>query len=256
MNEEVMRKFAAIEFLTGRGGVSLKQEKSKVLVLGSFHMFEHEGLDSEKRQLEIEGLVAKLEKFKPTKIAVEMTPEDGADTNESYKKYKAGTGKLSMNEIDQVGFRLAAKIGHEQIYPTDWMGEAEMSYGEVEQWAKDNQPELLNEIFEGFEFPELSENKNILDYYKELNDPNLINKLHKLYVNIARIGESTSYIGMNWLSWWYKRNLIMFANLTRLMDSKEERILFIVGGSHSSIVTKFLEESEVCEVVSPLSYLS
>jgi len=61
---------------------------------------------------------------------------------------------------------------------------------------------------------------------------------------------------MNWLSWWYKRNLIMFGNLTRLINSEEERILFIVGGSHSTIVTNFIEESEVCEVVQPLSYLS
>jgi len=48
----------------------------------------------------------------------------------------------------------------------------------------------------------------------------------------------------------------MFGNLTRLINSEEERILFIVGGSHSTIVTNFIEESEVCEVVQPLSYLS
>lgn len=234
----------------------MKQDKAKVLVLGSFHMFEHEGLDSDERQREIENLVAKLEKFKPTKIAVEMTPEDSADTNESYKKYKAGIGKLTINEIDQVGFRLALKMGHEQIYPTDWMGESEIGYGDLEQWAKDHQPDYLAELYQGFDFPNLTDDKTVLDYYKELNSPALINLLHKIYVNVARIGESTNYVGITWLSWWYKRNLIMFANLTRLMESKDERILFIVGGSHSSIVTKFLEESEVCEIVSPLRYLA
>ncbi|WP_269432405.1 DUF5694 domain-containing protein [Bacillus sp. FJAT-22090] len=131
-----------------------------------------------------------------------------------------------------------------------------MDYGEVESWAKENQPELLNEIYEGFVFPELSEDKSIIDYYKELNAPTLLNKLHKMYVNLARIGDFNNYVGMNWLSWWYKRNLIMFANLTRLIDSEEERVLFIVGGSHSSIVNKFLEESEICEIVQPLTYLS
>lgn len=219
-------------------------------------MFEHEGLDSEKRQIEIEELVSKLEKFKPTKIAVEMVPEDSEYYNEKYKKYKLGTYQLQMNEIFQVGFRLGLKLGHEQIYPTDWMGDADMHYEEVESWAKENQPELLNEIYEGLEFPELLEDKSVTDYYNELNAPALLNKLHKIYVNIARIGDLNNYVGMNWLSWWYKRNLIMFGNLTRLIDSEEERILFIVGGSHSTIVTKFIEESEVCEVVQPLSYLS
>ena len=234
----------------------MKQEKAKVLVLGTFHMSEHKGLDSEKRQNEIEELVSKLENFKPTKIAVEMVPEDSECYNEKYKQYKLGTYQLQMNEIFQVGFRLGLKLEHEQIYPTDWMGNSDMDYGEVENWAKKNQPELLNEIYEGLAFPELSEDKSVIDYYKELNAPTLLNKLHKIYVNIARIGELNNYVGMNWLSWWYKRNLIMFGNLTRLIDSKEERILFIVGGSHSTIVTKFIEESEVCEVVQPLSYLS
>ena len=219
-------------------------------------MSEHKGLDSEKRQTEIEKLVSKLEKFKPTKIAVEMVPEDSEYYNEKYKQYKSGTYQLQMNEIFQVGFRLGLKLEHEQIYPTDWMGDADMQYEEVEGWAKENQPELLNEIYEGLEFPELLEDKSVIDYYRELNAPTLLNKLHKIYVNIARIGDLNNYVGMNWLSWWYKRNLIMFGNLTRLIDSEEERILFIVGGSHSTIVTKFIEESEVCEIVEPLSYLS
>lgn len=39
-------------------------------------------------------------------------------------------------------------------------------------------------------FPELSEDKSIIDYYKEFNTPTLLNKLHKAYVNIARIGDN------------------------------------------------------------------
>lgn len=219
-------------------------------------MFGHENLNSSKRQIEIEELVSKLANFKPTKIAVEMTPEDSENCNEKYREYKLNTHKLEMNEIFQLGFRLGVKIGHDQIYPTDWMGEADMNYEDVESWAKENQPELLNEIYGDLLFPELTEYKSIIDYYKELNDPTLLTKLHKTYVNIARIGDLNNNVGMNWLSWWYKRNLIMFANLTRLIDSKQEHVLFIVGNSHSIIINNFLKESEICEVVNPLSYLS
>nr|WP_246880489.1 DUF5694 domain-containing protein [Sporosarcina sp. 6E9] len=219
-------------------------------------MSEHEGLYAEKRQVEIEELVSKLAGFKPTKIAVEMVPEDGEFYNEKYKQYKLGTYELEMNEIYQVGFRLGLKLGHNWIYPTDWMGEAEMEYGEVEKWAQDNQPELLSEIYQGLSILELTESKSIVDYYQELNEPSWLNMLHRMYVNMARIGDVNNNIGMKWLSWWYKRNLIMFANLTRLIDSEEESILFLVGSSHSTIVNKFLEESEICEVVRPLNYLS
>jgi hypothetical protein len=219
-------------------------------------MSEHEGLYSEKRQTEIEELVSKIANFEPTKIAVEMEAEMNEVLNKKYKQYKLGTYKLEMNEIFQIGFRLGFRLGHEQIYPIDWMGKAEMDYGEVESWAKENQPELLSEIYERIFMPELTERKSIVDYYKELNEPSFLNKLHKMYVNMARIGDFNNNIGMKWLSWWYKRNLIMFANLTRLVNLEEERILFVVGGSHSTIVNKFLEESDVCEVVQPLSYLS
>ncbi|MGN7408693.1 DUF5694 domain-containing protein [Sporosarcina sp. SAFN-010] len=232
------------------------QKKAKILVLGTFHMFEHEGLNSETRQTEIEELVSKLAIYKPTKIAVEMVAEENEEFNEKYIQYRSGSNNLEMNEIDQVGFRLGLKLGHEQIHAIDWMGKYDMHYGEVESWGRENQPELLNEIYKELHVPELTENKSIVDYYKELNDPVPINMFHKIYVNIARIGDFNNYVGMNWLSWWYKRNLIMFSNLTRLIESQEERILFIVGSSHSSIVTKFLEESEVCEVVQPLSVLS
>lgn len=110
----------------------MKLEKAKVLVLGTFHMSEHKGLNSERRQTEIEELVSKLVSFKPTKIAVEMVPKDSEYCNEKYKQYKLGTYKLEMNEIFQVGFCLGLKMGHEQIYPTDWMGESDIDYGEVE----------------------------------------------------------------------------------------------------------------------------
>lgn len=234
----------------------MKQEKAKILVLGSFHMSEYEGLKSEERQREIEYLVSKIEKFKPTKIAVEIVPENSKSYNEEFNQYKLATHKLKMNEIYQVAFRLGLKLEHEQIYATDWMGDVDMSFGEVESWAKENQTRLLNEIYEGLEFPVLSEDKSVIDYYRELNAPALIEKVHKLHLNIARIGDVNDYVGMNWLSWWYKRNLIMFANLTHLIDSEDERILFIVGVGHSSIVTKFIEESELFEVIDPLSYLS
>ncbi len=219
-------------------------------------MSEYDGLNSEKRQQEIAELVSQLETFKPTKIAVEMLPEDRESYNNEFNQYKLGTHKLKMNEIDQVAFRLGLKMEHEQIYATDWMGDAEMSFGEVERWAKENQPKLLNEIHEGLEAPVLLEDKSVIDFYKELNAPALIDKVYKFHLNIARIAEGTDYLGMNWLSWWYKRNLIMFANLTNLIDSEDERVLFIVGVGHSSIVTKFIAESELFEIVDPLSYLS
>ncbi|MGD7044843.1 DUF5694 domain-containing protein [Jeotgalibacillus proteolyticus] len=233
----------------------MKEEKAKTLILGSFHMSENETLHSKKRQAEIEEVTASLARFAPTKIAVEMPADKNTVLNDQYKRYKAGTHSLEMNEIDQIGFRLAQQYDHEQIYAVDWMGKAEMGYGEVEMWAKENQPERYKEIMHGLTIPALTESKSVVEYYRELNDPAWLESLHRMYVNLARIGDVNHYVGMKWLSWWYERNLILFANIARLAELKEDRILFIVGSSHSAIVTNFLKESEVCEIVEPLDYL-
>ncbi|SDN12323.1 hypothetical protein SAMN05518871_103354 [Psychrobacillus sp. OK028] len=234
----------------------MNKHKAQVLVLGTFHMNDYAELHAQKRQDEIEEVITNLVNFKPTKIAVEMVVEKNIDLKNKYKQYISGEYTLEMNEIYQVGFRIASRLGHEQLYAVDWMGEAEMDYVEVEKWLKENQPELFKEIFDGLYLPELTSNKSVLAYYRELNEPFWLNQLHKLYLNMARIGDFDNYIGMKWLSWWYKRNLIIYSNLSRIANSKEERILLIVGSSHSSIITKFLEESEAFEIVKPLDYLT
>lgn len=234
----------------------MEEHKPKVLVLGSEHMSENEEFLSDRRQAEIEELVSLVQKFSPTKIAVEVITDENDRLNEQFKQYKLGTYKLVLNEIDQIGFRMAANLQHEQIYAVDWMGGSDVTdVWEVHGWAKKNQPQLFEEIFGWVPELELTDDKSVLDFYKELNDPVLLNKLHKLYVNMARIGDFGHYVGMEWLTWWYKRNLIMYSNIARLIDSPEERILFIVGSSHCSIVSKFLEEGENCVVVSPQNYL-
>ena len=112
----------------------MEKQKPTVLVLGTFHMREYAELHSKNRQKEIEEVITKLVNFKPTKIAVEMVAELNEDLNNKYKQFNSGDYHLEMNEIYQVGFRLASKLNHEQLYAVDWMGEADMDYGEVEKW--------------------------------------------------------------------------------------------------------------------------
>lgn len=163
---------------------------------------------------------------------------------------------MALNEIDQIGFRMAANLKHEQVYAIDWMGGSDVvDFWDVHKWVEENQPELFAEIFSLVPEMDLTDTKSVLEFYQEMNNQVIFNQLHKLYVNMARIGDFGHYVGMEWLTWWYKRNLIMYSNIVRLIDSLEERILFIVGLSHYSIVSRFLEEGENCEIVSPEKYL-
>ena len=46
-------------------------------------------------------------KFQPTKIAVESITDKQDKLNEDFKQYKIGVYELALNEIDQIGFRMA-----------------------------------------------------------------------------------------------------------------------------------------------------
>lgn len=232
--------------------------KPKVLLVGAFHMgqtsdmhnTELDNLLSPTRQQEIREVVERLKSFNPTKVALEIVTEDDETINNTYKAYVDGQFELKAREHQQLGFRIAAELGHKRIYPIDWMetGVATRPYGEVYDWAKINQPELFNEVFSGGSSL-IDKNKSILEMYQICNDPDEIKKSHELYINLARIGHVREYIGIDWLIWWYQRNLILFSNISRLASSEEDRILVIIGGSHIYLLDQFLRESNVVEVV-------
>ncbi|WHT49978.1 DUF5694 domain-containing protein [Sporosarcina thermotolerans] len=85
--------------------------------------------------------------------------------------------------------------------------------------------------------------RTMKEWLTNANHPDVISQHHRMNLNIARIKEANSYVGIDWLVWWYERNLIMFSNLMDLASSGDERILFIVGSGHVEIVGNFLRES-------------
>ncbi|WP_026021415.1 DUF5694 domain-containing protein [Paenibacillus senegalensis] len=243
-------------------------KKPTIMLLGTFHMastqdlinVKVDGLSSSPRQQEILEAVARIKKFTPTKVALEVPTKKNEGINQRFQEYLAGNIDLPINEIYQIGFRIAADLSHKQIYCIDWMeqGAGTKSAGEVYEWAKEHQPQLFQDIYGRLLEQQRSpaSSKSILEMYRDCNDPVRVRNDHTMYINMARIGKQDEYIGMEWLIWWYQRNLIMFSNLTRLLDSDEERVLFIVGSSHVQILSQFLEESGLVDVEAAAGYLN
>ncbi|RXZ81948.1 hypothetical protein EBB07_13175 [Paenibacillaceae bacterium] len=244
------------------------KKKPTVLLLGTFHMrpttdmyqTEIDELQSSKRQNEILEVVDRLKQYNPTKIVVEMVPELEKSLNEKYRDYTSGNFELEVNEVHQLGFRIAAELKHEKLFAIDWMekGAGTRGVGEVYEWAKTNQPELFNTIFKELESIDNNEDKNeptILNLYRNCNNPAAVKKHHQKYINMARIGEINNYVGMDWLIWWYQRNLILFSNIARISTSFDDRILLIIGNGHVQILYQFLEESGLFDLESAIKYL-
>ncbi|MCG7345864.1 DUF5694 domain-containing protein [Sporosarcina sp. ACRSL] len=245
---------------------SNKTSKPKIMVMGTFHMgstsdmieIEKDSMLSPQRQKEIEEVVDRLKDFKPTKIALEVEKKKNDLINEEFTGFLKGDYQLQENEIDQIGYRLAKEMGHQEVYAVDWMeqGACQREINEVVEWTKEHQPELYEEIFCPFYQLELTAaGKSVKDLLLYHNQPEVVDQTHRSYVNMARIKDAVQYVGMDWLIWWYQRNLILFSNLSDLATAPEDRILFIVGGSHVRILENFVKESGLFECVSVQSYL-
>ena len=209
------------------------------------------------REKEIMQLLEMIKVYKPTKVAVEVEVKRQAEINLEYDKYLNSKWALPINEIHQIGFRLAQAMNHKQVYAIDWMGvlPEQKSLGDVIEWAEIHQPELHSTIIEKVGPNRLFDDLNLIDMYRYMNNPTFIKEDHEVYMQIARIGEWDNYIGMDWLRWWYQRNLIIYANLTKLIDTNDERIFLVIGCAHVHTVNQFLKESGLFQVEDAHLYL-
>lgn len=230
-------------------------QKPTVLVLATYHM-DNPGLDvmnvqadnvlTEKRQKEIHEFVNLLKRFKPTKIAVEV-PFGSDNLDERYSRYLRGEYQMTRSETDQIGFRLAKESNHPKIYGVDANGAFDI--GRVFAFAgANNQQDLVDRGLligkrQVAEVNKLIQTTTITNIYKAMNDQRRINEGHQAYMMMSRIGKDKEYPGVGLLADWYERNLKIFSNIERITESKDDRILIIIGGGHVKLLQQFIEDS-------------
>ncbi len=101
----------------------------EVMLLGTYHFAgsttdavqqQAEDVLTPSRQTELEDLAGRLARWSPDQIAVEW-PYDFVDsTTARYQRYVASGTTQSRNEVVQIGFRLAKRLGHPTVYPIDY----------------------------------------------------------------------------------------------------------------------------------------
>lgn len=131
------------------------------------------------------------------------------------------------------------------------------SINEVLDWVKQHQSDLYDTIMNDyllkldFNLSELT----VSEALKSLNNKERTKMDHQAYMQISRIGNDDEYIGIDWVRWWYQRNLIIYKNILDLIESNDERIILIIGAGHIHLVTQFLQESGEVEIVNPNDFL-
>jgi hypothetical protein len=217
--------------------------RPEVLVLGTYHManpgrdvhnVEADDVLSPRRQRELDQLVELLARFRPTKIAIESDP--GGPRPAQYVDYLAGRYTLTRNEIDQIGFRLARRLGHRAIYPVD--ADGDFPYLRVRNYAQANG---LAERFAALEAGTGARAKaqgdflrahTVLETLQVMNADSTVARDVAAYLAWVPFGERYEYAGPDLLAAWYQRNIRIYHNIRALMATPEDRVLVVYGAGH------------------------
>ena len=123
-------------------------EIANVMVVGTFHFNDAEILE-EKNQKEIQKLISALAEFDPTKVVLEWEPSAHLTTNKAYQAFLQDSFSIQekINEVYQLGFRLAEAAGHDSIYFFDDQTEY---IGSLENFSFDSFIEQAEQMDPGF----------------------------------------------------------------------------------------------------------
>lgn len=232
------------------------RKKSKVLILGTFH-FRDGGNDaykpkfplnvtSAKRQAEVNQLLDILEKFRPTKVSVENMPARQRFHDSLYAEFRAGRYVPAENEIYQVSYQLAKRMGHTNVYTIDAPERTFEPYLDPDSMAIVlHQEQFLKDTFYATQLfklyaieDSLKSVYTIKDMLVHLNNPAMLQvELGHYLTGTFKAGIPGNYAGADAATGWWNRNLRIFSNILRLAaGSDEERVFVMIGAGHLQIL--------------------
>lgn len=245
----------------------------QVMVLGTYHLanpgqdlhnVEVDDVTADARQRQLEAIADVLVAFAPDRIAVEAVSEREDFSLEAYENFEPGDLREIPNEREQIGYRLAHRLGHDQVYGIDERSEAVdyFPYGKVREFA--NRTGRSKEL-EGFNngaaalvetMGRLHADAGIGHVLHWINQPALIQRHQsELYYGLLAYADEQEQPGALLNARYYERNARIFAKLTQVARPGE-RILVVYGSGHSYWLRHLVSQTRGFELVEPNDYLS
>lgn len=230
--------------------------KSQILLLGMFHLDRPANGDlirpvifdvaSARRQREIQEVVARLNAFRPTGVALETAPERMSDVQHTYENYQSESD-LTDNERQQIGFRLARMAGLAHLHGVDWnetvpgvpdLGIVRSHHPEAFETIVAAEMKRIEQLEHAMEQLPFSE------WLDQLHTEETIAASARIYDQIERL-ES----GRIWVQrYWHVRNQKIANRLLQLAQANE-RIVCLYGAAHLPLLQQYLNDSKQVEVM-------
>jgi len=253
------------------------QKKTEVLTLGSFH-FAFRNLDliktgkedqidvlETKYQKEIEEIVKRIAKFKPTIIVIERDPAKQAKYDSLYNQYLAGKYNLGRDEVDQIGFRVAKMMKLQTLHCVNaWGRDYEVLDSVLEGKDSIGNKKFMNYFYKYADTvkqyfpPPVFKTKGIRAELIQKNDPENIKRDMGTYLigTFKYETNNNEFFGPDFVTgWWFNRNLRIFRNIQKINAKPTDRILVIFGAGHMTLLNSFFDASPEYKLLKVNDYL-
>lgn len=239
-----------------------KGPKIKVMVLGS-HFMPHDVLRSS-RQKEVSALVESLSRFSPDKVLLDVPSKSlwEKQMNKDYQQFISGTYILNRSPREQVGFRLAAELGHSGVFGVDTESGFNLSASLFSSPATNNNFQAAEDLIRlgrGIESAK-QEHLNygsVSNYFSYLNNPQNLAYEHGIYVRgFTQVGGHTKASGTSILADWYKYHMDILSNLNHIVADGDERVMLIMDSSFIPVLKELIDADPRYEWVEASRFLN
>lgn len=230
-----------------------------MLIVGTWH-FANPGRDlvnpqsddmrSPERRAELEALLEDLAAFEPTHVAIERPLANDSAVQARYRALRAGA-EPGASEAELIGMQLALRMRHERVHPVDFQQDLDLdalirrATQSDREVAARMEPVLghVGEMLTG-----LIRGRTLSGALLALNDPELGDVGHGVYLELAAAADGAGYPGADVIDDWYARNLRIFTNIAHIARPGD-RIVVVFGSGHEPLLRHYVEMTPGFEVV-------
>jgi hypothetical protein len=271
-----MKNIIFFLFMTLSMHLHAQSTKKEILLIGTFH-FNNPGADiaqvknfdimNKKSQNELEVIANKISAYKPDKIFVEWeyNKQAGLDTlynlyidnkyfNYIEERYPRNSF-YQQNEMFQLAFKAANKSKLLKVYGIDYRQTNFPFDSLMLAIDKANQSNLKKEIEGTLKAYEMKENQDrgklsLTQLLLNLNKEESRNFDLGSYITLFNTaGGKDNFVGAYLVSEWYRRNLYMYSLIQKITESKDKRVMVLLGASHIAMLKEFIKIDRNFKVV-------